>query len=89
MFNLPQLLQRDDVMLPVDVKDQESMEAVERKEPVFGGQDIREIAREGTEGVKASREKVKGWKRGPEVCGVCYGVCCGAARELIVLNGGP
>ena len=70
-------------MLPVkEVKDQECGGTVGRGEPVFGGHDIRETAREGSS-TESNKEKVKGPKRGPEICGVCYGVCCGAARELI------
>ena len=49
---------------------------------VYGARDIREKQKGGL-GEGGDRDKrIK--RRGKEVCSVCMGVCCSAARELVV-----
>ena len=48
------------------------------KDP-FRSREIRETGGSGSTGVKPKAKK----KRGVEDCSVCYGCCCGPARELV------
>ena len=50
---------------------------------LFGGRDVREKAKGGSGRGGGDRERVKGKRRGRDVCEVCMGVCCGAVRYLV------
>ena len=46
----------------------------------YPARDVREMAQGGKVHQGEDRKPRRG---GPDVCNVCYGVCCGAARELV------
>ena len=59
---------------------QENQEDVEGDGVNYPARDVREMAQGGK---VRQGEVAKSRRRGPGVCDVCYGVCCGAARELV------
>ena len=54
------------------------------KEVLFGGRDLREKVKGGSGSRGGDRERVKGRRRGRDVCEVRMGMCCRVTRELVV-----
>ena len=60
------------------VKDGESRSPGSQDGETYPAHDVRESGGKVHQG-----EVTRSRRRGPDICGVCYGVCCGAARELV------
>ena len=72
------------IMLPDQPQCQGSKDTSGGDSNNYPARDVREKYREGSggqgDGRKSAREKILRRYKGPDVCELCCGVCCGAAR---------